>query len=152
MPKISTSNWVSRDHGPHPVSGQDDGPYADISLGDAVGLSQFGVRLEKLPAGSRSSHRHWHAAEDEFLYVVSGELVLIEEEETVLSAGDAAGWKAGQPLAHCLENRSSEDAVVLVVGTRLDSDVVHYPDHDVVLRRDGESRTYTRSDGTPIDR
>lgn len=152
MPKISTSAWIKRDPGPNPLSGQDDGPYEDISLGDAVGLSQFGVRLEKLAAGSRSSHRHWHEEEDEFVYVVSGELVLVEDEETLLKAGDAAGWKAGQAPGHCLENRSAEEAVVLVVGTRLDRDVVHYPDHGVVLRRDGEAREYTRPDGSAIDR
>ena len=112
MPKISTSAWTHRNPGPHPISGQDDGPYADIALGDALDLTQFGARLERLPPGSRSSHRHWHEAEDEFLYVVSGELILIEDVETVLRAGDAAGWKAGVPLAHCLENRSAEDAVV----------------------------------------
>ncbi|MDX8347739.1 cupin domain-containing protein [Cognatiyoonia sp. IB215446] len=133
------------------ITGEDDGPYADISLGDAVGLSQFGVHLERLPPGSRSSHRHWHEAEDEFIYVISGELILIEDAESKLRTGEAAGWKAGEPIAHCLENRSGEDAVILVVGTRLDQDVVHYPDHNMILHRNVHGRVFTRVDGSPID-
>ena len=76
--------------------------------------------------------------------------MLIEDEETLLSSGDAAGWKAGQPIAHCLENRSDSEAVILVVGTRTTEDVVHYPDHDLVLRRSEDSRTFTRLDGSPV--
>lgn len=150
MPKIDTTDWTEHKGGPHPISGQDDGPYAEIALGDAVGLTQFGVHLERIPAGSRSSHRHWHETEDEFVYLLSGQLFLIEDEETLLDAGDAAGWKAGQPTAHCLENRSDTDAVMLVVGTRADTGVVHYPDHDLILRHDRNGRTFTRADGAPV--
>lgn len=149
MPKITTDKWIAHAGASHPVSGQNDGPYAQMPLGDVIGLSQFGVHLERLPPGSRSAHRHWHEGEDEFIYLVSGELVLIEDQETVLRAGDAAGWQAGQPIGHCLENRSESEAVVLVVGTRLTADVVHYPDHDLILHRDGEARRYTYGDGSP---
>ncbi len=151
MPKIPTADWTAHEGSPHPISGQDDGPYAEIVLGNAVGLSQFGVRLERIPPGSRSSHRHWHENEDEFIYLISGQLVLIEDEEVVIEAGNSAGWKAGQPTAHCLENRSDCDAVLLVVGTRKDSDAVHYPDHDMVLHREKSGKTFTRGDGTPIN-
>ena len=151
MPKIDTTHWTDHPGGPHPITGQDDGPYAEIALGDAVGLTQFGVHLERIPPGSRSSHRHWHETEDEFLFLLSGQLVLIEDDEILLRAGDAAGWKAGQPTAHCLENRSGADAVMLVVGTRAETGVVHYPDHDIVLRHDKSGRTYTRTDGSPVD-
>jgi len=151
LPKIAASKWSEHEGVPHPISGQNDGPYSEIPLGDVAGLSQYGVHLERLPPGSRSSHRHWHEAEDEFIYLISGELILIEDEETVLRAGEAAGWKAGQPVAHCLENRSGSDAVMLVVGTRLTEDVVHYPDHDMILHREKSGRTYTRTDGSPID-
>ena len=151
MPKIATDSWTEHAGVAHPISGQNDGPYAEMPLGDAVGLSQFGVHLERLPPGSRSSHRHWHETEDEFLYLISGELVLIEDVETTLLAGDAAGWRAGQPTAHCLENRSDREAVVLVVGTRKAEDTVHYPDHDVILHRSAAGRRFTRTDGTPID-
>lgn len=151
MPKITNREWTEHAGGANPISGQDDGPYADRTLGDVVGLSQFGVRMERLPPGSRSSHRHWHETEDEFIYLISGECVLIENEETILAAGDAAGWKAGEPVAHCLENRSDSDAVVLVVGTRSVEGVVHYPDHDVIMRHGKNGRTFTRGDGSTID-
>ncbi|MEX3009796.1 cupin domain-containing protein [Hoeflea sp. TYP-13] len=151
MPKIEVNQWLEHDGGPNRIFKQDNGPYAEIPLGEGVGLSQFGVHLERLPPGSRSSHRHWHETEDEFVYVISGELVLIEDKETLLQAGDAAGWKAGQPTAHCLENRSATEAVMLVVGTRSDEGVVHYPDHDVIFRRSKNGSRFTRSDGSPID-
>lgn len=150
MPKIETQKWKEHVGAPNSLSGQNDGPYAEIPLGDAVGLSQFGVHLERLPSGSRSSHRHWHETEDEFIYLISGELVLIEDQEVVLCAGDAAGWKAGQPIGHCLENRSDSDAVMLVVGTRANEGVVHYPDHDVILRHGKDGKSFTRLDGSPI--
>ncbi|WP_370401611.1 cupin domain-containing protein [Sulfitobacter sp. JB4-11] len=150
-PKVDANRWTEHAGTPHPITGQNDGPYGEIALGDAVGLTQYGVHLERIPPGSRSSHRHWDAREEEFVYLVSGRLVLIEEAETLLVAGDAAGWKAGQPTGHCLENRSEQDAVVLVVGTRLDEDVVHYPDHDLILHRRSNERTYTRGDGSAVD-
>jgi len=151
MPKITSSGWTEQHKGPNPVFGQDNGPYAEIPLGDVVGLTQFGVHLERLPSGSRSSHRHWHETEDEFIYLISGELVLIEDEETILVAGDAAGWQAGQPVAHCLENRSQKEAVMLVVGTRANSGVVHYPDHDIVLHHDETGTRFARLDGSPLE-
>ena len=150
MPKIETGAWVEHEGGVNRVSGVDNGPYAEGALGDAVGLTQFGAHLERLPPGSSSSVRHWHETEDELVYVVSGEVVLVEDEETLLRAGDAAGWKAGVPVAHCLENRSGADAVLLVVGTRAEAGVVHYPDHDVVMHHDATGRRFTRGDGTPL--
>ncbi|MEL6235814.1 MAG: cupin domain-containing protein [Pseudomonadota bacterium] len=150
MPKIDTHRWQACRPGPHPISGQDDGAYSEISLGDAAGLTQFGARLERLDPGSRSSHRHWHEAEDELVVILSGELVLVEDSETRLVAGDAAGWAAGAPVGHCLENRADQPAVLLVIGSRASSDVVHYPDHGLILHRDGTRRRFTRPDGTAI--
>ncbi|WP_377153852.1 cupin domain-containing protein [Roseateles sp. UC29_93] len=152
MPKLNTALWTDHPGVVNRFSGQNDGPYAELVLGDQAGLTQFGARLERLPAGSRSSHRHWHETEDEFVYVLSGELVLIENEESVLHAGEAAAWAAGSPVAHCLENRTTSEAVYLVVGTRALTGTVHYPDHDVVLHHDGSGRRFTRSDGSPIER
>jgi uncharacterized cupin superfamily protein len=152
MPKLNATPWTSHPGVANRLSGQNDGPYAELILGDQAGLTQFGVRLERLPPGSRSSHRHWHETEDEFVYVLSGELVLVENEESVLRSGDAAGWAAGVPVAHCLENRSAADSVYLVVGTRASAGTVHYPDHDVVMHHDGDERRFTREDGTPIAR
>lgn len=150
MPKLDVTLWRERPGGVNRLSGQNDGPFAELVLGEQAGLSQFGVRLERLPPGSRSSHRHWHETEDELLYVLAGELVLVEDEESVLRAGDAAAWAAGEPVGHCLENRSGEDAAYLVVGTRASKGAVHYPDHDVVMYHDGEERRFARADGSPI--
>jgi uncharacterized cupin superfamily protein len=151
MPKLRVDQWQRHPGYLNPLSGQDDGPHSELVLGDQVGLTQFGVRLEELPPGSRSSHRHWHETEDEFVFLVAGELVLVEEEETALRAGDAVAWAAGTPVAHCLENRSSDVAVCLIVGARAPKGVVHYPDHDVVMHHDEIGRRFFRSDGTPIE-
>ncbi len=125
------------------VFGTDDpcGPGERLNLGDAGGLTQFGVAIETLRPGSRSSERHWHEAQDEFLMMLGGEAVLVEEGgETTLRAGDFAAWQAGVANAHRLINRSDRDIRFLVVGMRTASDVVHYPD----LGR----RKETHSDGT----
>lgn len=118
-------------------------------LGDAVGLNQFGVNLLRLPAGAWSSQRHWHETEDEFVWIVEGEVVLVEEDgETVLRAGDCAGFKAGVPNGHRIENRSGVEAVLLEVGTRNPTgDGANYPGIDMVLPR-GADRYFHR-DGTP---
>lgn len=118
-------------------------------LGDAAGLSQFGVNLLRLPAGAWSSQRHWHATEDEFVTVLSGEVVLIEDDgETVLRAGDCAGFPANVPNGHRIENRSGAEAVLLEVGTRSPgTDACDYPDIDMVLPA-GADRYFHR-DGTP---
>jgi uncharacterized cupin superfamily protein len=118
-------------------------------LGDAAGLDQFGVNLMRLPPGQWSSQRHWHTAEDEFVWVVEGEVVLVEDDgETVLRAGDCAGFKAGVPNGHHIQNRSDREAVLLEMGSRRpDVDGCDYPDIDLVLR-DGEE-IYRHRDGTP---
>src|ERR1700733_7746425 len=88
-------------------------------LGDAAGLTQFGVNLLRLPPGVWSSQRHWHTGEDEFVYVLSGEVVLVTNAgDEVVRAGDAAGFPANDHDGHCLQNRSGQDAVVLEIGTR----------------------------------
>src|SRR5690606_13042805 len=99
---------------------------------------------------SRSSFRHWHETEDEFCLILAGELVLIEGTETLLRAGDCAAWAAGAPVDHCLENRSGQDATLLVVGWRAAQGVVHYPDFGLVLHHGPDGRRVTREDGTPV--
>ena len=118
-------------------------------LGDAVGLDQFGVNLLRLPAGAWSSQRHWHTTEDEFVWVVEGEGVLVEEDgETVLRPGDCAGFKAGVANGHKIENRSDREAVLLEVGSRRPTeDACDYPDIDMILPK-GADRDFHR-DGTP---
>src|SRR5262252_7006867 len=119
-------------------------------LGDAAGLSQFGVNLLRLPPGAWSSQRHWHTGGDEFVYVVSGEVVLVTDgDEEVLRAGDAAGFPAGDTNGHCLQNRSSGDAGVLEIGTRVPGNAAYYSDIDMVAPPGDKPARYTRRDGTP---
>ena len=151
MPKIEIPAWTEGSGGANALFGEGNGPYAEVSVGDVAGLDQFGVRLERLPPGLRSSYRHWHETEDEFVFVLSGEVMLVEDTETLLRAGEAAGWRAGAPVAHCLENRSAEDATILVVGTRARSGAVHYLDHDLVLHHDETGRRFVRPDGSPVE-
>lgn len=141
--------WVLEDGYEHPVLGGGLGPYRHAILGDPGGLTQFGVHLEELPPGGHSSFRHWHEAEDEMILVLSGHPVLIEDEETQLSPGDAACWPAGAPVGHCLENRADVPAVYLTIGTRLPRDRIHYPDHDLITEKDGPARRYSHADGRP---
>ena len=102
-------------------------------LGDAAGLTQFGVNLLRLPPGAWSSQRHWHTGEDEFVYIVSGEVVLVTDAgEEVLRAGDCAGFKANDGDGHRLQNRSGQDAVVLEIGSRVPTSIGHYSDIDMM--------------------
>jgi uncharacterized cupin superfamily protein len=119
-------------------------------LGAAAGLTQFGVNLCTLKPGASSSQRHWHENEDEFVYVLSGEVVLVEDGgETVLGPGDAAGWKAGVQNGHCLINRSDSDAVFIEVGTRAESERAHYSDIDMQVVRDASGFNYLHRNGEP---
>jgi uncharacterized cupin superfamily protein len=120
-----------------------------LRLGDAAGLSQFGVNLLRLPPGGWSSQRHWHTAEDEFVYVLEGEVVLVTDAgEEVLRAGDCAGFKAGDPNGHHLQNRTDADVVLLEIGARdAARDGVDYPDIDLMIR--AGVRTFMHKDGTP---
>jgi len=120
-------------------------------LGDAGGLSQFGVNLLHLPAGTWSSQRHWHSAEDEFVYVISGEVVLVTDRgEEILRAGDCAAFPRNRPDGHHLINRSGMPAMCLEVGTRAQDDFTTYPDIDLVF--DPKVDDYTHRDGTPYVR
>lgn len=119
-------------------------------LGDAAGLTQYGVVVAVLHPGATSSLRHWHSAEDEFVWMVEGELVLVQDAgETILRAGDAAGFRAGDPDGHRLLNRSDAAARYLVIGTRMAGDVCTYADVDMVFRT--EMGRFTRQDGSPLE-
>lgn len=123
------------------------------ALGDMVGLSHFGVNLVELPPGSHSSLRHWHSAEDEFVYILEGEATLITDQgEQPLGPGMAAGFPAGQANGHHLVNRSQAPVRYLEVGDRATGeDRVEYADVDLrIVRRPG-SRTVTRRDGSPAE-
>lgn len=122
------------------------------ALGDAFGLNGFGVNLVRLPPGSWSSQRHWHTHEDELVYLLEGELVLVTDAgERVVSAGTVMGFPAGRPDGHHMINRSNRDAVYLEVGDRLAEDGAEYPDIDLAYRRigDGGSFGFTNRNGDP---
>ncbi len=123
-----------------------------LKLGDAAGLTQFGVNLVTLPPGTWSSQRHWHAHEDEFVWVLEGEVVLVTDAgEQRLRAGDSAGFKAGSRDGHCLQNRSQAAVQLLVVGSRNDADYGEYPDIDLkyLPGRYSGGGGYVHKDGTP---
>jgi uncharacterized cupin superfamily protein len=117
-------------------------------LGRFAGLTAFGVNLSRVPPGGWSSQRHWHSVEDEFVWVVEGELVLATDAgEETLRAGDCVAFKAGDPDGHHLINRSDRDAVTLEIGN---SDFEHdrcvYPDIDLIA--EPGVRAFSHRDGT----
>lgn len=119
----------------------------------AADLTHFGVAYEVLEPGAISSQRHWHEEEDEFLYMLNGELTLIEDDgEHILHAGDAAVWKAGVPNGHHVINRSDRPAAYLIVGSKADNDVCHYPDIDLLYTTENGQSRFTRKDGAPFEK
>jgi uncharacterized cupin superfamily protein len=120
-------------------------------LGDLFGLTNFGVNLTRLAPGGQSALRHAHGKQDEFVYIIDGEAVLITDAgETLLKPGMCAGFKAGTGDAHHLVNRTNKEVVFLEVGDRSAGDTVSYPDDDVVgvYGADGKFK-FNRKDGTP---
>lgn len=117
-------------------------------LSDAGGLTDFGVNLLTLLPGVWSSQRHWHSAEDEFVYVVSGEVTLITDDgEETLRAGDCVAFPKGVENGHHLVNKSTAPATCLEIGTRTEDDFTDYPDID--LQFDPVSGGYCHRDGKP---
>jgi len=120
-----------------------------LQLGLAGGLSQFGVNLVTVEPGAWSSQRHWHALEDEFVYVLDGEVALIEDEgEQPLGPGDCAAFPAGSRNGHHLINRGARPATILVVGSRNPDDHGEYSDID--MKFTNHPPGYRRKDGSPI--
>lgn len=120
-------------------------PDRTLWISEPGGLTQFGALIEILQPGSHSTIKHWHSAEDEMVYVLEGEVTLIEgDTETLLRPGDAATFKAGVPVGHYLANRSTAPTRCLVVGTRAPIDTITCPDHDRICLRD-------RSAGRSLD-
>jgi uncharacterized cupin superfamily protein len=155
MERLAAVKKIAISAAPHRAGSEYPPPYDEPcrarvrhALGDAAGLTQFGVNLMRLFPGAWSSQRHWHRAEDEFVWVVEGEVVLVTDAgEEVLRAGDCAGFKAGATDGHHLQNRSDKDALVLEIGSRReDEESVAYPDIDL---RWEAALGYTRKDGTP---
>jgi uncharacterized cupin superfamily protein len=123
---------------------------SSLRLGDAAGLTQFGVNLVSLEPGAMSSLRHWHLAEDEFVMVTEGECVMVTDAgETVMRPGDCAGFPAGSPDGHHFINRSDRLARFLVVGSKAKREVGTYSDVDLRVEIEGGRATFTYRDGTP---
>jgi uncharacterized cupin superfamily protein len=128
------------------------GPSASVCLSDAGGLTQFGAYVQTLQPGSRTGDRHWHEEEDEFLYMLSGEATVIEEDGAhMLHTGDTACWPAGTANAHQVVNLSNAPCSYLIFGTRVVPDTIHSPDRGEVLY-DFEDGTWRlqRTDGTLV--
>lgn len=123
---------------------------AKQALGDALGLQNFGVNLVRLEPGAMSALRHWHTRQDEFIYVLEGEVTLITGSgEQRLTQGLCAGFPAGKADGHQLVNRSDRAAVYLEVGDRLPGDQAHYPDADLEARAARGGYGFFHKDGTP---
>ncbi|MBI1329103.1 MAG: cupin domain-containing protein [Alphaproteobacteria bacterium] len=152
MPKIDIANANVRRGTAYPPP--HDTPClnrARWQLGDAGGLNDFGVNLLELPPGAWSSQRHWHSHEDEFVYVLSGEVVLVTDDgEEVLRAGDCAAFPKGISNGHHLVNRSNAPVRCLEVGTRTDNDICDYPDID--MRYEPANGGYVHRDGKPYQK
>jgi uncharacterized cupin superfamily protein len=149
MPKIDIAAIPARKGSGYPALFQ--APCADRTrrrLGDAGGLRDFGVNLMTLPPGGWSSQRHWHTEEDEFVYVLEGELTLVEDDgETPLRAGDCAAFPKGTGNGHHLKNQSSVVAVYLEVGSRNPNDLTTCSDIDMMSSStDGK---FVHKDGSP---
>lgn len=132
----------------HPLPG----PATRLRFSDAGGLTPFGAVVETMPPGCLSSLSHWDLAEDAFIYMLEGEIVVHEGgTQTLLLPGQAVCFKAGVPAGHCLENRSPTDAHYLVVGSRRSTETVTYPDHDRILQAtDGQPTRFTTLNGQPV--
>ena len=149
MPKIDVDSVSARTGSGYPAPF--DAPCAGRTrrrLGDAGGLRDFGVNLMTLPPGGWSSQRHWHSDEDEFVYLLEGELKLVEDTgETLLRAGDCAAFPKGTGNGHHLINDSSVMAVYLEVGTRNPNDLTTCSDID--LMSSNSDGRFVRKDGSP---
>lgn len=151
MPKIDLSFVPVRRRQGYPEDFRaETAGYEGQRVGDAAGLTQFGVNRVVLPPQARTALRHWHENEDEFVIVMSGEVVLREEDgETVLRAGDCAGFKAGVENGHAFENRTDEPVVLFEIGTRSPDETGHYPDVDLRYEKRDGVVAFVHRDGTP---
>jgi len=150
MPVIDQSKITPRTGSIYPS------PYAEmmagrssLRLGDAGGLTQFGVNLVILEPGALSSLRHWHLNEDEFVMVTEGECILVQDAgETVMRPGDCAAFPAGSTDGHHFLNRTDKVAKFLVVGTRAKAETATYSDVDLMVQIEGGKARFTYKDGS----
>ena len=151
MPKLDLASVPVKTGSIYPA------PYAammagrsSLRLGQAGGLTQFGVNLVTLEPGALSSLRHWHLVEDEFVMVTAGECVMVTDAgEEVMRPGDCAAFPAGVADGHHFINRSDATARFLVVGTKAPREVGTYSDIDLVVVVEGSTATFTHKDDSP---
>lgn len=123
---------------------------SSLRLGEAGGLTQFGVNLVTLAPGALSSLRHWHEAEDEFVMVTEGECTLIQDGgETPMRPGDCAAFPAGDRDGHHFANRTDRPAQFLVIGSKAPRETAHYCDHDLVVEIEAGTARFYHRDGAP---
>lgn len=121
-------------------------------LGDAAGLKNFGVNLVKLEPGSSSALRHWHSSQDEFIYILEGEVTLVTNSgEQILQSGMAAGFPAGDADGHHLINRSNAIVIYLEIGDRTPNDTANYPDNDLIAKDNSGTWLFLHKDGSPYN-
>lgn len=152
MPKIDQTKLTPRTGSgyPAPYGSQFDGR-ATLALGDAGGLTQFGAHLVTLQPGAKSSLRHWHEKEDEFLIVTAGALTLVDDHgDTPLAPGDCCAFPAGDGNGHHIVNTSNEPGSFLVVGSRIENEIGWYSDIDMKAVFEGRDLKFTRKDGSPL--
>jgi uncharacterized cupin superfamily protein len=152
MPKLDLSRIERRRGSVYPgkLDATMDGR-SSLRLGDAGGLTQFGVNLVQIEPGGMSSLRHYHMEQDEFLMMTSGTLVLVDDDgEHEMQPGDCASFPAGDPNGHHLINRTDAPATFLVVGTRTPTETAYYSDIDMMVKQDASGFAFTRKDGSPL--
>ena len=136
---------------PEPYASQMAGR-TSLRLGDLGGLTQFGANIVILQPGAKSSLRHWHLNEDEFVMVTVGECTLVQDAgETVMRVGDCAAFPAGDTDGHCFVNKTDAEARFLVVGTRAPREVATYSDVDLKVEIADGKATFTHKDGRPFE-
>ena len=152
MPKIDFTKVELRKGSTYPAPyNQEMRGRSQMALGDAGGLSQFGVNLVKLEPSAKSSIRHWHEKQDEFVIITEGELILVDNSgETEMKSGDCATFPAGDPNGHHFVNRTNKPASLLVVGTRTETETGYYSDIDMMVKFDNKGFYFTKKNGTPI--
>lgn len=123
---------------------------SSLRLGDLGGLTQFGANMVILAAGAKSSLRHWHLNEDEFVMITQGTCILVDDDGNhEMTVGDCAAFPAGVPNGHHFVNNTNAEARFLVIGTKAPSETATYSDIDLVVNIGGGTAAFTRKDGTP---
>mgnify|MGYP000150024442 CR=1 FL=1 len=150
MGKIDLSKVAPRTGSIYPAPlDQEVAGRSSLRIGDAGGLTQFGANLVMLEPGAKSSIRHWHQHEDEFVMVTQGTLILqMDDGETEMVPGDCAAFPAGHADGHCLINRTDAPAAFLVVGTKAPHEVATYSDIDLMVEVEGGEARFTYKDGS----